>query len=290
MCEIIGHYARILGYETYYEEAGRGQAVLCLPMAGASGSQYHHLLSTCADGKFRFIALDLPGRGKSLPDMKTLRPIDDGERYLAFIWAVVETLHLTPVILLGTAMNATAVTILANRHPQAVCAVIACNGGVVPKAANDPEYSSMLNHPSVNLSDFKETHIPGLCGGDIPRERLNMCIWHGAKTQVADTAAADVAVFSQLRYEGNLEHVTMPYLLLNGGEDVTVSPAVKRQLEGLPLCKSVAIPGGGHYLTMEKPDEVAREVTEFLNGLKNQPYNTETVKRGGDDNGTIPKM
>lgn len=270
MCEIVGHYAGILGYETYYEEAGRGQAVLCLPMAGASGSQYHHLLSTCGNGKFRFIALDLPGRGKSLPDMKTLRPIDDAEQYLAFIWAVVESLHLAPVILLGTAMNAAAVTILANRHPREVCAVIACNGGVVPKAANDPEYASMLNHPSVNLSDFKETHIPGLCGGDIPQERLNLCIWHGAKTQVADTAAADVAVFSQLHYEGNLEHVTMPYLLLNGGEDVTISPSVKMQLQRLPRCKSVMIPGGGHYLAMEKPDEVAQAVTAFLSELDNQ--------------------
>ena len=256
MCEITGHYTRVLGYEAYYEEAGRGQAVLCLPMAGASGSQYHYLLKTCASGKFRFIALDLPGRGKSLPDMKTLRPISDAEQYLDFIWAVVETLDLEPVILLGTAMNATAVTILANRHPGAVKAVIACNGGVVPKAATDPEYSSMLNHPSINLSDFKEVHIPGLCGGNIPQERLNMCIWYGAKTQVADTAAADVAVFAELKYDGNLEHVTMPYLLLNGGEDVTVSAFVKRQIERLPNCKSVTIPGGGHYLAMEKPGEV----------------------------------
>lgn len=266
MYEIIGRYVDVMGYETYYEEAGSGQPVLCLAMAGASGSQYRHLMRVCAGAGFRMIAPDLPGRGKTLPDMETLRPISDAEVYLRFIWTFVEKLALTPVVLLGTAMNATAATMLANRHPDDVKAVIACNGGVVPKAANDPLYVSMLNHPSINVSDFKEAHIPGLCGRDIPQERLNRCIWYGAKTQVADTAAADVAVFVRLSYE-DISRVTMPYLLLNGGEDVTVSPAVKRRLEQLPACTSVTIPGGGHYLVMEKPEETARAVKHFLTTL-----------------------
>jgi len=267
MCEITGHYTRILGYETYYEEAGQGQCVLCLPMAGASGSQYHHLLEHCANEHFRFLALDLPGRGKTLPDLKTLTPISDVAQYLDFIWTFVETLHLKPVILLGTAMNATAVTILADRHPKEVKAVIACNGGVVPKAANDPAYTDLLNHPSVNLSDFKETHIPGLCGPDISQQNLNLCIWYGAKTQVTDTAVADVKVFSMLKYEGNISHVTMPYLLINGAEDKTISPDMRSVLEHLSLCQSVTIPGGGHYLAMEKPQEVADAINDFLQRL-----------------------
>ena len=217
MYEITGRYVDVMGYETYYEEAGSGQPVLCLAMAGASGSQYRHLMRVCAGAGFRMIAPDLPGRGKTLPDMETLRPLSDAEVYLRFIWTFVEKLALTPVVLLGTAMNATAATMLANRHPDDVKAVIACNGGVVPKAANDPLYVSMLNHPSINVSDFKEAHIPGLCGRGIPQERLNRCIWYGAKTQVADTAAADVAVFARLSYE-DISRGTMPSLLLTGGD------------------------------------------------------------------------
>ena len=161
MCEIIGRYTDVMGYETYYEEAGSGQPVLCLAMAGASGSQYHHLMRACAGAGFRMIAPDLPGRGKTLPDMETLRPISDAEVYLRFIWAFVEKLALTPVILLGTAMNATAVTMLANRHTDDVRAVIACNGGVVPKAANDPLYVSMLNHLRFQRSAYSGPVRPG---------------------------------------------------------------------------------------------------------------------------------
>ncbi|MGN1413978.1 MAG: alpha/beta fold hydrolase [Anaerovoracaceae bacterium] len=268
--QITGHYVEVNGFETYYEEAGSGQPILCLAMAGASGSQYHFLMQACASETRRFIAVDLPGRGKSLPNMDTLKPIEEKDEYLDFIWALVEKLNLAPVILLGTAMTATAVLMVANAHPDKVKAVIACNGGVVPKAANDPGYSLMLNHPSVNLSDYKEAHIPGLCGKNTPQKNLNLCIWYGAKTQVPDTAVADVKVFSRLTVDGNLENLErlrVPVLLLNGGEDVTISAAAKKKIEALSACKSVTVPGAGHYMMMEKPEETAEEVCQFLNKI-----------------------
>lgn len=268
--QITGHYVKVNGFEIYYEEAGKGQPIVCLAMAGASGSQYHYLMQACASETRRFIAVDLPGRGKSLPDMDTLKPIEAKEEYLDCIWAFVEELHLDNVILLGTAMTATAVLMIANAHPNNVKAVIACNGGVVPKAANDPSYSLMLNHPSINLSDYKEAHIPGLCGKDTPQKNLNLCIWYGAKTQIPDTAVADVKVFSELTIDGNLEHLErlhVPVLLLNGGEDVTISAAAKKKIEALPACKSVTVPGAGHYMMMEKPEETSEEIRRFLNEI-----------------------
>ena len=268
MSERIGRYITVNGIETYYEESGTGQPIVCLAMAGASGSQYSHLLKTNGSDRFRYIAPDLPGRGKTLPDIHSLKPINDAEEYLEFIWSFVTALGLKHPILLGTAMTATAVLMLANRHSGEVKAVIACNGGVVPKAANDPEYISLLNHPAVNVSDFKECHIPGLCGPDIPRENISTCIWYGAKTQVADTAVADVKVFSRLTIEGELDHVTMPVLLLNGGADITISRGARAKIEALPQCQSRTIPGAGHYMTMEKPEEVAKAVAQFVSSLE----------------------
>lgn len=270
MRQITGHYVEVDGLQVYYEEAGSGQVILCLAMAGASGSQYHDLMRICASENRRFIAVDLPGRGKSLPDLETLKPIEEMDKYLNFIWDLVKELTPDPVILLGTAMNATAVLMLADEHADEVKAVIACNGGVVPKAANDPGYSLMLNHPSINISDYKEAHIPGLCGEHIPQKNLNLCIWYGAKTQIPDTAVADVKVFSQLTVEGhldNLDRMRVPLLLLNGGEDVTISPTVRKKIASLPGCKSVTVPGAGHYMMMEKPEEAAKEIGSFLDEI-----------------------
>lgn len=267
MYEITGHYVDVMGLSVYYEEAGEGDAVVCLAMAGASGSQYHDILELCAGDRYRFIALDMPGRGKTLPNLKTLKPIDRADEYLAFIWAFIEALNLEKVIILGTAMTATAALLLAAEHPETVSAVIACNGGVVPKAANDPAYSNLLNHPGINLSDFKEAHIPGLCGADIPQENLNLCIWYGAKTQVCDTATADVKVFSELSIEGKIRGLKMPVLLLNGGEDKTISEKAKEEILSLPAAVGREIPGAGHYMILEKPRESAEAIRSFLETL-----------------------
>lgn len=267
MFEITGHYVQVNGLRTYYEEAGSGRPVVCLAMAGASGSQYHCLLERCAGPDRRMIAPDLPGRGKTLPPLKDLRPIEDTREYLDFIWAFIEVLGLEKPVLMGQAMTANAVLLLAKEHPDEVEAVVACNGGVLPKAASDPLYNDLLNHPGVNLSDYKEAHIPGLCGPDIPQERINECLWYGAKTQIGDTAVADSKVFAGLCVAGRLAGLTMPILLLNGGSDITISKAGRDEILSLPGAVGRIIPGAGHYMAMEKPEELADAVGEFLDSI-----------------------
>jgi len=267
MFEITGHYVTVNGLRTYYEEAGTGRPVVCLAMAGASGSQYHCLLERCAGPNRRLIAPDLPGRGKTLPPLDTLQPIRDTREYLDFIWAFVEALGLENPVLMGQAMTANAVLLLAKEHQDRVAAVVACNGGVVPKAASDPLYNDLLNHPGVNLADYKEAHIPGLCGPDIPQERLNECLWYGAKTQIGDTALADSLVFAGLNVAGRLGGLTLPILLLNGGSDLTVSPSGRAEILALPGAVGRIIPGAGHYMAMEKPEAMADAVGEFLDSI-----------------------
>lgn len=267
MFEITGHYINVNGLRTYYEEAGSGQPVVCLAMAGASGSQYHVLLETCARENRRLIAPDLPGRGKTLPPLDTLKPIEDTREYLDFIWAFIKAMKLEKPVLLGQAMTAGAVLLLAKEHPDEVAAVVALNGGVQPKAAGDPTYNDLLNHPGVNLADYKEAHVPGLCGLGVSRENLNECLWYAAKTQIGDTAVADSIVFVGMDIVGRLSGMEMPVLLLRGGSDFTVTEAGRGEILSLPGAVERLIPGAGHYMAMEKPEEVAAAVGEFLDSI-----------------------
>jgi len=264
MYEITGHYINVKGIRTYYEEAGTGPAIVCLAMAGASGSQYHYLLENCANYHRRIIAPDLPGHGKTLPSLDTLYPIENTRQYLDFIWCFIESLCLKQPIIMGAAMTANAALLIALDHPNEINAVIACNGGVVPKAASDPMYNDLLNNPSVNLSDYKETHIPGLCGTDLSQERLNECIWYGAKSQIGDTAVADSKVFTGLSTAGKLSPIEMPVLLLNGENDITISLSGREEILSLPRAKGVVIPGAGHYMVIEKQEEVCNAINTFL--------------------------
>lgn len=276
---ITGHYLTVNGYETYYEEAGYGQPVVCLAMIGASGAQYHYLLRHNASEKYRYIALDLPGHGRSLPDMETLEPILDMEVLLDFITAFLDALGLERPILLGQAMTATAALILADRFPKRFRAVIAVNGGVIPRAAHDPEYLAMLDSPNVNLGHLKASHFSFLCGREVTPKDLNYCKWYGAYNQVSRTVQADNILFvalSKVSLTDALDEV--PFLLLTGGDDETLSAGEIACLQKRPRCRPVVIPGAGHYLIMEQPEKCARAIQDYTNAIL--PEDEEDVLKG----------
>lgn len=265
MYELTGHYIEVCGIRTYYEQAGCGRPVVCLAMAGASGSQLYRITQPLASDKYCFIAPDLPGRGKTLPNIDTLRPIEDTGEYLDFIWKFIQALKLEKPILFGAAMTANAVMLLAAEHPDEVSAVIAVGGGLTPKAELDLTYEDMLDHPGVNLSDFKETHLIGMLGPDLPRQRINECIWYAAKTQVSSTARADSMVFRGLGTIGRLQNLNeIPVLMIRGDCDVSIPEQARSEILSLKRMEERVVHGAGHYAVLEKPEEISREVGAFL--------------------------
>lgn len=70
--EIVGRYVYItvdgIEYRVYYEESGQGIPFILQHTAGANAAEYRYLMNDPEYTKdFRFIALDLPYHGKSLP-------------------------------------------------------------------------------------------------------------------------------------------------------------------------------------------------------------------------------
>ena len=62
----------------------------------------------------------------------------------------------------------------------------------------------------------------------------------------------------------DLDRVTMPVLVLQGGRDTSVHPALAVDLvAGLPDARYVAYPDGGHMLVLERTASVALEIVAF---------------------------
>lgn len=69
-------------------------------------------------------------------------------------------------------------------------------------------------------------------------------------------------------FRPRLRTVTCPVLLLAGAEDKISSPATQGELaSALPHCTCATIPGAGHFVLLENPDEVARYVAAWFHTL-----------------------
>ena len=63
----------------------------------------------------------------------------------------------------------------------------------------------------------------------------------------------------------------MPTLIVRGDNDSPVYAAMTDKIrQGIPHLTTVVIPGGTHFLNLEKPNEFNQAVLKFLRGRENR--------------------
>jgi pimeloyl-ACP methyl ester carboxylesterase len=66
----------------------------------------------------------------------------------------------------------------------------------------------------------------------------------------------------------HLDQVTCPVLILRGAKTTSLTASTLRRLvAGLPVGKGLNVPGAGHLLPLERPEETARIILDFLRSL-----------------------
>jgi pimeloyl-ACP methyl ester carboxylesterase len=265
VAEIIGRYVEVNGFRTYYESAGDGIPIVCLHTAGADGREYRHFLEHFSR-TYRAIALDMPGHGKSYPDLETGRLISNGQEYVDFVWAFVEQLGLDRPILVGCAMSGNMVLKLAAQRSDHIRAVVSAEGVADTSPVVNPLFVEMLNHPQINVADFMEAQTVGLCGRRIPRAALNECIWHNARALTPEVVQGDiVGGYLTHNITDQLSSIRVPVLLTHGRYDWVVTPTqVQATLDGISTATVVELEEVGHFPMIEDPDRFNEEVEKFL--------------------------
>lgn len=155
---IIGRYMNVTvagrAQRIHFEEAGSGQPVLCLHTAGADNRQWRHVLN---DAEFtsrrRFIAIDMPWHGKSLPPAGWER-----EEYLLTTGAYVETvlavaraLDLRAPLLAGCSMGGRIALQIALHHPGVFAGFIAIEASDFQPAWYDIDWFHRPDAPGGEL-------------------------------------------------------------------------------------------------------------------------------------------
>jgi pimeloyl-ACP methyl ester carboxylesterase/putative sterol carrier protein len=136
--QAIGRFVNIsLHGETsrvFYLEVGQGIPVLLQHTAGNSCEQWHYLLEDRELTKrFRFIAWDLPGHGKSDPRPNTTSDEDHfltSEYATDFVTTFARTLNLDKPIFIGCSLGGVFALHLAERHPEQFRGLVAMSASI----------------------------------------------------------------------------------------------------------------------------------------------------------------
>lgn len=189
-------------------------------------------------------APDLPGSGESEPPPHALTLVELAD----FVARWMETVGIRPATLLGNSFGCQVIAELAVRRPELVVRAVLVSPTFDPALRSLPRLLWRLI-----LDAFRErpSHVFGTVGDYVrfgPRR-----------------AIATLRIMMRDRIETKLPRMTMPALVVRGGDDPLVSQVwAERVAELLPNCRLVVIPGAAHAVNYDAPEALTEVIGRFL--------------------------
>jgi pimeloyl-ACP methyl ester carboxylesterase len=257
---VEAHRIRVEQLEIYAEDVGAGRpALVFIHYWGGSRHTWSEVIAPLSE-RFRCIAVDLRGWGKSdrgADDYSLFAQADD-------VLAVIEALKLRDFVLVGHSMGGKIAQILAGRRPDGLKAlVLIAPAPPTPLHIPDEQKRSILANyttPAGIVEVLKVlTHRPLTIA-----QRLQV-----TEDTVGGAQAAKVAWLSQgmtLDISKQAGSITAPVCVIVGSADQVEKEAALRDalLPLIPQAKFKIIEEVGHLLPLEAGDEVAAAISAFL--------------------------
>jgi len=265
--EVLGRYVDVDGVRTYYESMGDKGPVTFLAMhpAGRDCRQWQQFGDVVAEAG-QFVAVDLPGHGKSWPLMggRCLTTMDE---IASFTWAFHNAAGIGgPTIVLGCSMGGDLVFQLAAEHPNEVVALVSFQGA--DYTAGEPEAARVLmDHPMVNPAYHHMPRLISLIGHRTPLPQREYLQWE-TRCYSSVSIKADLTAFANFDFRSRMSEIHCPALLIRGKEDWAVNAEMVNETAGRLInarAVEVVMPEGvGHFSHLEQPEEHGALVLDFL--------------------------
>ncbi|MBE9043746.1 alpha/beta hydrolase [Pleurocapsales cyanobacterium LEGE 10410] len=229
---------------------------LMLLVHGAGGSSRHwQPMLSQLDSKLFPLAVDLPGHGATSGTVpNSIEAVAD------FLAAFLTALNLEQQICyVGQSLGGLIGLQFALTYPQRVERLVLMT--TAAKIQLHPDFLASALSGEWDLATLSQSFAP-----EIPETVKNLVLNEFRHTRL-DLDAADFMGISQVDLSDAIITLEIPTMILTGGDDVIISPRKGRLLKKqLPNARLVNIPDAGHYLQVEQPSEVAREIEGFLLG------------------------
>ncbi len=272
-----------------YQEWGEpnAPAVLMLHGFGVSGHMFDEFADR-ASGKFRLIALDQRGHGDSDwaedGDYSRVAFVNDIEGFR-------EALGLESFILIGHSMGGLNAVTYAAQHPSRVRALVLVDVG--PESAREGVENIVRFTRGPDMLEFDE--FVEMAHRFNPRRSLDNIrdrMGHRLKqtdsgkwTWKFDSRFRDKE--STLRIGSDLSNdetwklfrsVATPTLLVRGAEsDVLTQEIAERVVREMPNARLVLVPGAGHSVPGDNPDDFTSAVRTFIDDVQDGQFTPDTV-------------
>jgi pimeloyl-ACP methyl ester carboxylesterase len=259
-----------------YIDEGRGTAVVLLHGLGASMYAWRNNIAPVVAAGYRVIAFD--NRGFGFSDKPATGY--DNASYARLTLALLDSLHLPDAVLIGHSMGGAIAAEVAIAHPERVRGlVLIASAGL---GAREPLLFRVGRWPLVGPAllafrgrGFTERFLEATYAD--PRKVSDADVdQYYAPVAEPGYGRALRAVLRQFRFDalaGRLDRIAVPTLVLWGEADRLIPITLGRALAaGIPRAAFLSVPGAGHSVQEEAPDEVNRLVIRFLkDGLARVP-------------------
>jgi pimeloyl-ACP methyl ester carboxylesterase len=267
------------GVKLRYVVAGEGPTLVLLHTLRTQLDMFQKVMPVLA-GRFRVYALDLPGHGWSdIPDARY-----DAEFFVRTVSKALDRLEVRDAVVVGESIGASIGLLLAaQRHPR-VRAVVAMNPydyaggrgvrrsslpanlifGLTSVPVLGPTVNRLRSLPLVTRILRGGVRRQGALPADLAREIYRV----GARPGHARAIESLVRHWSSWE-AARTEYATInrPTLLLYGDHDWSREPERAADAAAIPGAELRVIPGAGHFLSLDAPDEVLAAVVPWVSRL-----------------------
>ncbi len=276
--EIPIRYLDLDGVNVRYVVAGEGPELVLLHTLRTQLDMFQHMIPELAK-RFRVYAPDYPGHGYSdIPKADY-----SAEYFISAIAKFLDAVGVEDATVVGESIGGTVALVLAARGHPRIRRVVAVNpydydagrglrrgsavGNVLLGLARVPvlgETLFRLRHPILDRHIFEGgVSRPASFPAELAREL----------SRVGNRRGHYRAFLSLVRHWPSWEaarqeygKIARPVLLVYGEHDWSNAAEREANRRDIPGNRSLTVPDGGHFLSIEAPDQVSRAVTGFAGG------------------------
>lgn len=249
-------YVESGGTQIFYTQSGRQGRALVL-IHGAGGNHLHWPAALRRLPGARVYAIDLPGHGRSGGRGRTA--IGD---YAADVVGFMDGVGLAQAILVGHSMGGAIAQTVALEYPERVAGLVLVGTGARLRVS-----PLLLEGILQNFQGVLDLMDDWAWGPGTPTELVKRGRQMMARVD-PQVLWGDFAACDRFDVRERVGEIRAPTLVITGSEDRMTPPKFGLWLqEHIPNARFVQIDGAGHMVMLEKPEQVAALVREWLETL-----------------------